>query len=302
MTAGLLDVSELAARAGVPAARLHHYAEAGLLAPARRDGDRFGYPPAEANILRMLAGADDLGLDGQTLTALTTAWRDEDCATAHERLAEAVTARLDVVQGRIGERQRLMAESGSGTAEWADVTTDSMALFEDAARLQAVARALTTDLVTAAHAGPCGDGCGCAAALTAPATAYHFPSDPARGEAALVCDLAADGGDAHERIGMWQQVLARAQRREPLPNPDPAQTGVALWFPFDVELAATLGRLAAAEYRCCSFGSYTIVIDGTGLRLEIRMPVEAADTLAAVIGAPTPPAAATEVHGAANQP
>ncbi|MEH1125266.1 hypothetical protein [Micromonospora sp. CPCC 206061] len=59
---------------------------------------------------------------------------------------------------------------------------------------------------------------------------------------------------------------------------------------FDVDLAGTVGRLAAAEYRCCSFGSYTLIVDGSGLRLEIRMPAGAAGTLAAVVGLPDVPA------------
>jgi len=45
---GLLDLDELAARAGVPAQRLREYAEAGLLSPDHRDGNRDGYPPADA--------------------------------------------------------------------------------------------------------------------------------------------------------------------------------------------------------------------------------------------------------------
>ena len=65
-----------------------------------------------------------------------------------------------------------------------------------------------------------------------------------------------------------------------------ATTGLLLRFPLDAELAATLGRLVAAEYRCCSFGSYSIVIDGAGLRLEVRVPDDAADMLGAVFGAP----------------
>jgi hypothetical protein len=36
--------------------------------------------------------------------------------------------------------------------------------------------------------------------------------------AALVCDLAADGGDADDRIAVWRQVLARVERRDPLPG------------------------------------------------------------------------------------
>jgi DNA-binding transcriptional MerR regulator len=303
VTAGLLDLSDLAARSGVPVERLRRYAETGLLAPARRDGDRFGYPQAEVGVTRMLAGAEALGLGGDTLTGLAGAWRDEDCATARRRLASAVAARLDLVQGDIARRQRLMAGADPTIGEWAEVTKASTPLFEDAARLQAVAEALTRD----AHAdGPCGDSCGCTAALAAPVTAYHFPSDPAAGEAALLCDLAADGGDARDRIDAWQRVLARVQRRdplrEPLPDPNGASTGVVLRFGFDVDLAATLGRLAAAEYRCCSFGSYTIVVDGTGLRLEVRMPVEAAEAMAAVVGVPDPPTPVAEAPGAADQP
>jgi hypothetical protein len=134
--------------------------------------------------------------------------------------------------------------------------------------------------------------------LTAPGIAYKFPViDDGQ---ALACDLAADGGDVHDRIGVWQQVLARVQRRDPVPDTD---AGVALRFPLDADLAATLARLVAAEYRCCAFGSYTIVIDHTGLRLEVRMPTEAAGELAAVFGLPDSPArAAKEASGAAHQP
>ena len=68
MTAGLLDLAGLSARSGVSTPRPGHYAATGLLPPARRDGDRFGCPPAEVRIVRMLAGAEDLGFDTETLT------------------------------------------------------------------------------------------------------------------------------------------------------------------------------------------------------------------------------------------
>ncbi len=147
-----------------------------------------GHPSGEASTARMLAGAEDLGLDTDTLTTLAATWRDG-----------------------------------------------------------------------------------------------YFPHQATSDEAALACDLVTDGGDAHHRIGVWQQALARVEHRDPLPD---TADGVALRFPFDVDLAGTLARLAAAEYRCCSFGSYTLVIDGTGLRLEVRMPGEAAGMLAAVVGRP----------------
>jgi hypothetical protein len=182
----------------------------------------------------------------------------------------------------LAEQQRQATAAGPGTAAWAGATRATVSLAEDAARIQAVGEALAA---AAAHAGPCGGSCGCATALDAPGTTFHFPGDGAAGEADLSCDLAADGGEARDRIGVWQQVLARVERRDALPD---SAGGVALRFPFDVELAAALARLAAAEYRCCSFGSYTIVIDDTGLRLEVRMPAGADAMLAAVVGRPDP--------------
>jgi DNA-binding transcriptional MerR regulator len=293
MTApGLLNVTELAARADVPADRLRHYAEIGLL-PARRDGDRSGYPAGDVEFVRLLTEVEQLGVTGEELAGVATAWRAEDCAQAQRKLTATLTARLATVQHDLDEHGRQAVEHGPGTPGWAEVTRRSVTLTEHAARLQAV----TTALAHAPHAEPCGDGCGCLAALTAPGTIYQFPV-VGDGQA-LACDLAADGGDVHDRINLWQQVLARVERRDAVPD---AEAGVALRFPFDADLAATLARLAAAEYRCCSFGSYTIVVDHAGLRLEVRMPAEAADQLAAVVGVPdTPAQVAKEADGAADQ-
>ena len=114
MSAELLELAELAAESGVPVPRLRQYAEAGLLAPARRDGDRVGYLPAEANTARMLAGADDLGLAADTLTGLAASWHDGACTTTQQRLAEAVTTRL----GKAGWAQAGLPFVGSrATAE-----------------------------------------------------------------------------------------------------------------------------------------------------------------------------------------
>lgn len=285
MTAALLDLTGLAARADVPAERLRHYAEVGLLPPARHDGDRLGYPAAEAHTMRMLACVEDLGIGGDDLIELVTTWRDGDCSAAQRRLADAVNTRLAMVQDNLTEYLRRAAEHGPGATGWADATRASVLLTEDSARLQAVAAALDAT----PYAGPCGEGCGCTAALTAPGITYLFPT--VDGGPQLACDLVADGGNTHDRISVWQRVLARVQRRDPLPDTDTdTDTGLALRFPLEADLAATLARLAAAEYRCCSFGSYTVVIDHTGLRLEVRMPAEATGMLAAVLGQPDPTA------------
>ena len=277
MTAPVLDLAELAARVGVPVDTVRRYAEAGLLPPAHRDGDRYGYPPGAAHTTRLLAGAERLGVDDAGLAAVAHAGHDGSCATARDTLGEVVAARLAAVEGRLAEQLGHAAAQPGGSAGWAEATRASVPAAHDVARLQAV----TGALAAVAHDGPCGDGCGCAAALDAPGDRYLFPRS---GPRQLACDLAADGGDMGDRVGVWQQVLARAERREPLPD---TPAGLLLRFPLDAGLAATLARLAAAEYRCCSFGSYTIVIDGAGLRLEVRMPDDAAGMLAAVFGAPT---------------
>jgi DNA-binding transcriptional MerR regulator len=281
VTTTLLDLPGLADRTGVPTERLRHYAEAGLLPPARRDGDRLGYPPATADTVRLLAGAERLGISGDDLTGLATAWHAGQCAEAHERLTDAIGARLGAVQDTLAERLGRAAAHGPGTVGWAEETRVSVTLSEDAARLQAAAAALAA----APHTGECDESCACSAAVTATGDVYQFPTDPDGTQAALAYDLAADGGDAHDRIGVWQQVFTHVQGRDPLAD---TETGVALRFPLNADLAATLARLAAAEYRCCSFGSYTIVIDHTGLRLEVRMPADAAGMLAAVVGLPDP--------------
>ena len=53
MTAPVLDLTELAARADVPVDVVRRYAEAGLLPPARRDGGRIGYPSTEVHTTRL---------------------------------------------------------------------------------------------------------------------------------------------------------------------------------------------------------------------------------------------------------
>ncbi|MEV6490714.1 MerR family transcriptional regulator [Actinoplanes sp. NPDC051633] len=281
MTGVLLNLAELAALADVPVDRLREYAEVGLLPPARREGDRLGYPASEADTMRLLGKVQALGIAADDLPALTRGWRDRDCGAAQQQLVDAVTARLDMVQLRLGEQQQLATRHGPGTPKWVEATQATVSLSQDAARLQAVTAALRAN----PHAGACGEDCGCITALDASGDVYHFPTT-ATDEPGLACDLAADAGDASNRIGAWQQVFTRVQRRDPL---DDTQTGLALRFPLDGDLAATLARLAAAEYRCCSFGSYTIVIDHTGLRLEIRMPDGATDMLAAVVGVPDSP-------------
>jgi hypothetical protein len=297
MTAALLDVAELATRAGVPDDRVRHYTEVGLLPAAVRDGNQFGHPPALAQTVRLLSAAEGVGIGGGDLGGLSAAWQTRGCGDAQQLLAGALAHRLARVQDDLTRRLRLAAEYGPGTPGWAEETRASVPLTEYAARLQAASAALAS---APPHTRACDENCGCAQALTAAGGVYQFPIGPATGDDPLACDLVADGGDAVDRIGVWQQVFTHVLGRDPLAD---TETGVALRFPLDADLAATLARLSAAEYRCCSFGSYTLVIDHAGLRLEIRMPDAAAGMLAAVIGLPDPPEPQImEAAGAPDQP
>ena len=94
----------------------------------------------------------------------------------------------------------------------------------------------------------------------------------------IVCTLDAEGGDLVGRVGEWRSVLAEATSREAIAE------GVAVTFTHDVARTAELARLLAAEYSCCSFASYHLSIDDTGVRIEIHAAAEGRDALAAMFG------------------
>jgi hypothetical protein len=96
----------------------------------------------------------------------------------------------------------------------------------------------------------------------------------------IACTLDADGDDITERVRDWHALLSLATGREELDD------GIAVTFPHDVERTVELARLLAAEYACCSFARYALILDDRGVRLEIRTPPEARATLAAVFGQP----------------
>jgi len=109
------------------------------------------------------------------------------------------------------------------------------------------------------------------------ATSATAPAVTADGQP-IVCTLHTNDGSRAQRLGEWQGVLAQATGREPIDD------GIAVTFDHDVVRAGELGRLLAAEYSCCSFASYHLIIDARGLRIEIRTPPGARDALATVFG------------------
>jgi hypothetical protein len=94
------------------------------------------------------------------------------------------------------------------------------------------------------------------------------------GEPAIVCTLGT-GSDMAVRMTEWRAVLAHATGRER------TDRGVAATFGHDVARTAELARLLAAEYACCSFATYRLTIDGSGVRMEIEAPPAARAALAA---------------------
>jgi hypothetical protein len=157
----------------------------------------------------------------------------------------------------------------------------SIPLTQAAAKLQKAADILATPPVT----GECTDDCACTRAASVTGGAYVLPTGTSTTIPAwtpsgqpIVCTLNADGGNMAERLGEWQTVLAQAIGRETIDD------GVAVTFDHDIARTATVARLLAAEYSCCSFASYHLIIDARGVRMEVRTPPEARDALAAVFG------------------
>jgi hypothetical protein len=142
----------------------------------------------------------------------------------------------------------------------------------------------------AATSGGCGEDCACVNAAPAVSTpripAGRIPLSEAAlgGGSDIVCTLEGGTGAMHERITEWQTVIGRATGRQP------ADSGVTLTFDHDPDLAVELTRLAAAEFACCSFFTFTLGVGPPGMHFTVSAPDEARDVVAAVFGTATPTA------------
>lgn len=132
--------------------------------------------------------------------------------------------------------------------------------------LEAFAAELERSLATlGSHTpdGPCDADCGClrpASPAAAPAAA------PAPASASIACSLGA--AELSGRIEDWKALLVHVRRRVPVDG------GVRLEFG-EVVSVADVARLVAAEQACCPFLAFALTVDGRGLALEVRAPVEA---------------------------
>jgi DNA-binding transcriptional MerR regulator len=129
------------------------------------------------------------------------------------------------------------------------------------AELGAVAGALAAT----AHDGRCDERCACAAE---PAPQTHTGGD------AIVCTLPV--ADIPDRLGAWRALMANATATARLDD------GARVEFGHGVP-AETIASLAAAEWQCCAFFRFTVVIDDRGVALEVRAPAGAQPMVDALI-------------------
>jgi DNA-binding transcriptional MerR regulator len=244
-------ISAVAARTGFTPSALRFYEGAGLIRPERSESGYRLYDERSVERLRFISRAKQLGLRLDEITDLLRVWDDDECAPVAARLQGLVDEKLAATQRRIAE---LVALAGD---------------------LQRFRSALVVDEIS----GPCGDRCACHADARPEPVAAAVVAKPDRTNdaPAIACGLAPD--DMTDRMGEWQQLLARANGA-----PTRVEGGVTLHFD-DPNVAAEIGALAAAEESCCSFFTFDIRMSHQGTDLTVTAPPDALPLVDALFGA-----------------
>lgn len=249
-------IGEAATLSGLPATTIRYYEDEGLIPPADRTtaGHRV-YDDRDVARLRFVHRARTLGMPVDDLADLVRTWEADRCGEVADHLADMVDERLDETQHHISELVTLAGE-----------------LQRARTRLQ-----------QPAHDGPCVDGECICLDNRAPATAVPLADAATDPDRAIVCTLPPDAVDG--RVRGWQEVRDRAVGRRPVPG------GVAVQFPADPTLAATVTELAVAEHACCDFFRFTLHITADAVELEVTGPEGAQPVITSMFG-PTAPTAA----------
>jgi Cu(I)-responsive transcriptional regulator len=94
---GFMSIGEAASRSGVPAKTIRYYEEAGIIARASRDENRYrAYSETDVQTLRFIAHARSLGFSLKDVRALLSLYRDRRRASKEvKRLALKHVADLD---------------------------------------------------------------------------------------------------------------------------------------------------------------------------------------------------------------
>jgi hypothetical protein len=164
------------------------------------------------------------------------------------------------------------------------------ALTGQAAGLQAAAG----HLAAPARAGACDPECAClsaTSAVTAPKiplarTALTLTDAQAQtAEPEIVCTLGGGTEAMRERVAAWQAVLAPAGGRQAV------EGGLRLAYAHDAAVAVELARLAAAEFACCSFFTFTLGLGPGGMTFTATAPQAAQELVTALFGTADTPEA-----------
>ncbi len=103
--------------------------------------------------------------------------------------------------------------------------------------------------------------------------------DPhASGAAPVACTL--DPSDLPERLAAWRSIVGPSCARHTAAD---GTVRIELGPAADVE---RLARLVVAEQACCAFLSFAILVDFSGVALEVRSPDGAAALVAALLDPP----------------
>ncbi|QSZ53665.1 MerR family transcriptional regulator [Paenarthrobacter ureafaciens] len=259
-----LRISEVAERTGVPATTLRYYEDIGLIGPAARQSNGYRtYDERDLDRLAVISRAKKLNISLEDVRELVAAWDSEECGTVQHRLGGIVASRLQDTRDQIAELNAL--------ADQLERTSSKLSV--------------------APQNGPCSDDCACAVSDEhdertqpgPPLGATLFPLLPSSlpvvpDNLGAACNLERSALPA--RLEEWSRAVATATGRASIDN------GIALDFDHNPELAAELARLAAEEFDCCSFFDFTLKVNASGLRLEVRAPAEAQDALQTVFGSP----------------
>lgn len=107
----ILDIAELAAEAGVSARTIRYYGELGLLsAEGRGPGGRRRYGEEALERLRFIARLKQLGMTLEEIADLNESFARGRTPAMLARLEPLLDARLDQVDRRLAELQRLRAD------------------------------------------------------------------------------------------------------------------------------------------------------------------------------------------------
>lgn len=98
-----MQISEVAARSGVPATTLRYYEDLGLLRPQRAANGYRLFDPETLERLRFINAAKQLNLPLEQITTLLRVWESDPCATVKAQLRPLLVDQLDQIDTTIAE-------------------------------------------------------------------------------------------------------------------------------------------------------------------------------------------------------